>query len=185
MSVYEGASRKNTRRIGRSFSLSSYSSLSLFAFRPFSRPTLGRTFPLAVFSATLAGTKTRSTTNKDVRKRRTERKHDWESERSFHCGNGGGACSPIVKLTLITATNYPAVIRVLSERYPGRYPPLPTLCSTEEPSRHHPNHYRALEPYPAVQARGSERVTRRKRFHPKHEGPLLSPFTANEVILSS
>lgn len=57
-----------------------------------------------------------------------------------------GACSPIVKLGLITATNYPTVIRVLSERYPERYPPLPTRYSTEEPSHHHPNHYRSLEP---------------------------------------
>lgn len=37
-----------------------------------------------------------------------------------------GACSLIVKLGLITTTNYPTVIRVLSERYPERYPPLPT-----------------------------------------------------------
>nr|KAF7406739.1 hypothetical protein H0235_014395 [Vespula pensylvanica] len=57
------------------------------------------------------------------------------------------ACCRIVKLGLITATNYPAVIRALSERYPERYPPLPGLYSMEEPSHHHPNHYRTLEPH--------------------------------------
>lgn len=74
-----------------------------------------------------------------------------------------GACSLIVKLGLITATNYPAVIRVLSERYPGRYPPLPTLYSTKEPSRHHPNHYGTLEPYPRESKRKRKGYRRRER----------------------
>lgn len=51
-------------------------SLSLLFDRLAGPPSTELTFPPAVFSATLAGTKTRSTADKDVRKRRAERQHD-------------------------------------------------------------------------------------------------------------
>jgi len=179
VSVYEGASRKNTRRIGLPLPLSLSLSLILRVSTVYSAHPR-RTFPRAVLSAIPDPRQRRGRprTDKDVRKRRARRGSPARrGERSFQC-DAAGACSLIVKLGLITATNYPAVIRVLSERYPERYPPLPAPYSNGRTLS--PSSESLPSPYPGRKPEKEKIVPT-----PKHEGPLLSPFTANEVILSS
>jgi hypothetical protein len=172
-----GASRKNTRRIGLPLSPSPSLSYSPRFDRLLRSPSPNFSSG-GPFRGIRPATKTRPTTDKDARKRRARRGSPARrGERSFQC-DVAGACSLIVKLGLITATNYPAVIRVLSERYPERYPPLPAPYSNGRTLS--PSSESLPSPYPGRKPEKEKIVPT-----PKHEGPLLSPFTANEVILSS
>lgn len=115
-----------------SLSLSLCYSRARSVFRPFRRSTLSETFPRTVFFAGVSRDK--DAADHGISKKKTGPRTGGREGRKDPARRvrvrgvstvGGEACSLIVKLALITATNYPAVIRVLSERYPGRYPPLP------------------------------------------------------------
>lgn len=101
--------------------------------------------------------------DKDVRARERptetrEKVGPWEGTAGWVSGvfYRDGACSPIVKLgpdhRYQLSRRYPSVIRTLSGTLSI---PAHLVLHRRTLSRHHPNHYRALEPYPRERENGS------------------------------